>query len=244
VSTRTDQVAEGIYRISTYDPAVAPPHGFTFNQFLLLADQPLLFHCGSRGMFQDVRSAVEAIIPLALLRWITFGHVEADECGAMNLWLAAAPNAQVLYNPLGCDVSLNDLADRAPVPLADGETLNLGGKQVRLIQTPHVPHGWEAQVIYEETTRTLFCGHLFTHVGDGPPVTESGIVSAALAAEDLFQATSLGPHTASTLRRLSQLQPATLALMHGSSFRGDCGAALSELADAYEQRLASAFQAA
>jgi flavorubredoxin len=243
VSTRTDQLADGLYRISTYDPAVAAPEGFTFNQFLLLADEPLLFHCGSRGMFDSVRSAVEEIIPLDRLRWISFGHVEADECGAVNLWLAAAPSASVVYNRLGCDVSLNDLADRPPVPMADGETLDLGGKQVRLIQTPHVPHGWEAQLMYEETTRTLLCGDLFTHLGNGPPVTETSIVSAALAAEDLFQATSLGPHTAPTLRRLARLQPAILALMHGSSFVGDGEAALNQLADAYEQRLTRVLQA-
>lgn len=236
---QVDEIADGIFRISTYVPEVAPPAGFTFNQFLVAADEPLLFHCGMRGLFPLVSSAVASIMPLEDLRWISFGHVEADECGAMNLWLAAAPGAQVLFNPLGCDVSLNDLADRPPRPLADGETLDLGGKRIRMVQTPHVPHGWEAQVLFEETTRTLLCGDLFTHVGEVPAVTTASIVAAAMAAEDVFNATSIGPLTAPTLRRLAQLSPGLLALMHGASFRGDGHAQLLELADQYERRLAA-----
>jgi flavorubredoxin len=237
METRCDEIADGIYRLSTYVPEVAPPAGFTFNQFLIRADQPLLFHTGPRGMFPLVSAAVAKLMPLDALRWISFGHVESDECGAMNQWLAVAPNAQVLFNPLGCMVSLNDLADRPPVPLPDGETLDLGGKRVRLIATPHVPHGWEAQVLFEETTGTLFCGDLFSHVGDSAALTRCDLVAPAMDAEDLFGATALGPATAPTIRKLADLAPARLAVMHGASFEGDAAGALRALADRYEERL-------
>ncbi len=237
METRIDEIANGIYRLSTFVPQVAPPAGFTFNQFLVLADEPFLYHCGGRGMFPLVSAAVARIMPVEKLRWISFGHVELDECGAMNLWLAAAPQARIVFNPLGCDVSLNDLADRPPRALAEGEVLDLGGKRIRILPTPHVPHAWEAQAAFEETTRTLFCGDLFAHVGNEGPVTEQDIVEPAMAAEDMFASTSLGPRTAPTLRRLAELEPATLALMHGASFRGDGAAALRALADRYEARL-------
>ena len=176
METRIDEIGEGIYRLSTLVPDVAPPVGFTFNQFLIVADEPLLFQCGPRAMFPLVSAAVANIMPVEKLRWISFGHIEADECGAMNLWLAAAPEAQIVYSELGCQISVNDLADRPPRALPDGEVLDLGGKRVRLIATPHVPHGWEAQVLYEELTETLFCGDLFTHVGDKAPITTDNIV--------------------------------------------------------------------
>ena len=237
METKCEAIADGINRLSTYVPEVAPPAGFTFNQFLILADQPLLFHTGPRGMFPLVSATVAKLMPLDALRWISFGHVESDECGAMNQWLAAAPQAQVLFNPLGCMVSLDDLADRPPVPLPDGELLDLGGKRVRLIATPHVPHGWEAQVLYEETSRTLFCGDLFSHVGDAAAMTADDIVGPAILAEDLFGATALGPATAPTIRKLAELKPARLAVMHGASFEGDAAGALRALADRYEERL-------
>lgn len=235
-----DEIADGIFRISTYVPAVAPPAGFTFNQFLIVAEEPLLFHCGMRFLFPSVSGAVASILPVDSLRWISFGHVEADECGAMNLWLAAAPDAQVVFNPLGCEVSLNDLADRPPRALADGEVLDLGDKRIRIIHTPHVPHGWEAQVMFEETTQTLLCGDLFTHVGKPPAVTTASIVDAAMAAEDIFGATGVGPHTGPTLRRLAELSPNALAVMHGASFRGDARTELIELARMYDERLLNA----
>ena len=162
-----DEIADRIYRISTFVPEVSP-EGFTFNQFLIAADEPLLFHTGPRGMFPLVAEAVATVLPVESLRWITFGHVESDECGAMNMWLAAAPHSQVAHGALGCDISLNDLCDRPPRSLAEGETIDLGGKRVRQISTPHVPHGWEAQVLFEETTGTLLCGDLFSQVGRGP----------------------------------------------------------------------------
>lgn len=236
--TDVAEIADGIFRLSTFVPEIAPPAGFTFNQFLITANEPMLFHCGGRGMFPLVSAAFATVMPVERLRWISFGHVESDECGAMNLWLEAAPDAQIVFNPLGCMVSLNDLADRPPRPVSDDEVLDLGGKRVRIIATPHVPHGWEAQVLYEESTKTLFCGDLFTHLGNGPPLTREDIVEPALIAEEAFHATSIGVATVPTIRRLAELQPARLALMHGSSFDGDGAAQLTRLADAY-QRLAA-----
>jgi flavorubredoxin len=230
VSTRTDEIADGVFRFSTFVPEVAAPAGFTFNQFLILAEQPLLFHCGARAMFPLVSRAVASVLPLERLRWISFGHVESDECGSLNQWLAAAPNATIVHGQTACMVSLNDLADRPPRPLADGEVLDLGGRRVRWCNTPHVPHGWEAGVMFEEVTATLLCGDLFTHVGDGPPIVETDVLGPAIAAEDMFHAMSLGPNTAQVLRGLADLAPRTLALMHGSSFRGDAAAALRGLA--------------
>lgn len=235
METKAAEIADGIFRLSTHVPDIAPPEGFTFNQFLITAKEPLLFHCGPRGMFPSIAAAVSKILPLEQLRWISFGHVEADECGAMNLWLEAAPKAQVLYNELGCQVSVNDLADRPPRALAQDEVLDLGGKRVRLIATPHVPHGWEAQVLYEEVTETLFCGDLFTHLGQGEPLTREDIVEASMAAEEMFHFTSLGPFTAPTIRKLAELRPSRLAVMHGSSFEGDAAAELNLLADRYEE---------
>jgi flavorubredoxin len=240
METRISEIADGIYRLSTFVPEIAPPAGFTFNQFLVDADEPLLFHCGPRAMFSSVSAAMAQVLPPEQLRWITFGHVESDECGAMNAWLAAAPQAVVAHGAIGCMVSLNDLADRPPRVLADGEVIDLGGKRVRHIDTPHVPHAWEARVLYEEATGTLLCGDLFTHIGNGPAVTSTDIVGPAAAAEDAFRATCLTPATAPTIRRLAALAPRTLALMHGSSFAGDCAGALAALADDYARRLAAA----
>ena len=199
-----------------------------------------MFHTGPRAMFPSVSDAISRVLPVDSLRWITFGHVEADECGAMNLFLAAAPAAQVAHGALGCMVSLDDLADRPPRPMADGDVLDLGGKRVRHIDTPHVPHGWEARVLFEETTGTLLCGDLFTHLGNGPALTEGDIVEPAAVAEDVFRASSLHPSTAATVRGLADLNPKTLALMHGSSFAGDGASALRRLADDYETRITAA----
>jgi flavorubredoxin len=232
METKINEIADGIYRLSTFVPEVTPS-GFTFNQFLVKGDEPLLFHCGMRGLFPLVSAAVAKLVPVESLRWISFGHVEADECGAMNLWLAAAPKAQVAHGMTACDVSLNDLADRPPRALADGEVIDLGGKRIRYLDTPHVPHCWEAGVVFEETTGTLLCGDLLTHIGDGPAVTRDDILDRAIATEEMFHATSIGPMTAPTIRKLAALKPRTLGLMHGSSFNGDCAAALNGLADHY-----------
>lgn len=234
MQTQTDEIADGIFRISTFIPEVTPD-GFTFNQFLVRADEPLLFHTGMRALFPAVSAAVAALVSIEDLRWIAFGHVEADECGSMNQWLAAAPRAQVAHGELGVMTSIADLADRQPRALQDGETIDLGGKRVRHIDTPHVPHGWEARVLFEESTRTLLCGDLFTHTGDGPALTTDDIVAPARAAEQMFGATCLTPNTGPTIRVLAELAPATLAVMHGSSFNGDCRTALLDLAAFYDE---------
>jgi flavorubredoxin len=236
METRLDEIADGIYRISTHVPEVAPPAGFTFNQFLIDADEPLLFHTGPRLMFPRVAEAVARVVPVERLRWITFGHVESDECGSMNRWLEAAPQAEVAHGLIGVLVSLNDLADRPPRSLANDEVIDLGGKRVRHLDTPHVPHCWEARVLFEETTRTLLCGDLFTQVGDTGPLTTGDLVTPAMDTEELFVASCLTPTTAGTIRDLARLEPATLALMHGPSYNGDCIAALHGLAEGYQAR--------
>src|SRR3954463_2008195 len=210
-----DEINDSIYRISTWVPDVSP-EGFTFNQFLVVGEDSLLFHTGPRAMSPLVAEAVASVTPVDSLRWISFGHVESDECGAMNMWLAAAPSSQVAYGGLGCMVSLNDQCDRPPRPLGEGEVLDLGGKRLRQISTPHVPHGWEAQVLFEETTGTLLCGDLFTQTGAGPALSHDDILDAAMAAEEMFHSSSLAPQTGATIRALGDLDPTTLAVMHGS----------------------------
>ena len=153
MDTQLDEIADGIYRISTFLPAIGPD-GFTVNQFLVVADEPLLFHTGLRAMFPSVVTTVARVLPVPRLRWISFGHVEADECGAVNLLLAVAPHAEVAYGPVDAAVALDDLCDRPPRSLAPDEALDLGGRRVVAIPTPHVPHNREAQVLLEETTKT------------------------------------------------------------------------------------------
>ncbi|WKZ56102.1 MAG: MBL fold metallo-hydrolase [Bdellovibrionota bacterium] len=237
METKVAEIADGIYRLSTYVPEIAPPRGFTFNQFLVLGEEPLLFHSGLRKMFPLAQAALAQLIPPDRLRWIAFGHFESDECGALNDWLSISPHATAAHGRTGCMVSLNDFADRPPRVLENGETIDLGGKRVRFIDTPHTPHGWDAGVLFEESTRTLLCGDLFTQLGDGPALTTGDIVGPAIEAEDLFKYSSLSPNMGSTLRKLAELSPSTLALMHGPSFSGDGGAALRALAADYERRL-------
>lgn len=240
MQTTTHEIADGIYRFSTLVDDVAPG-GFTFNQFLIDGDEPLLFHTGGRGFFPLVSEAVARVMPIQRLRWISFGHVESDECGSMNHWLTAAPSAQVAFNGLGVNVSLNDLCDRPPRSMGDAEMLDIGGHRLRFIPTPHVPHGWEAQVLFDETTSTLFCGDLFSQTGEAPAlVHDTDVVGAALAAEAVFGGTALTPNTAPTLRRLGSLSPRTLALMHGPSYAGDGALALDALADGYASLVTAA----
>lgn len=229
METHVDQIANNIFRLSTYTPDV-PPSGFTFNQYLIKADQSLLFHCGGRGLFPLVSKAVEKILPLSEIRWISFGHVESDECGSMNQWLQVAPDAQVIHGAIACMVSLNDLADRPPKVIANNEMLDLGGMRVRYIDTPHVPHAWESGLIYEETTKTLFTGDLFTQLGNGPAITEESIIKDSILAEEAFHAMALTPNTSKTIRKLKELGAEQLAVMHGSCFKGNCGAELEALA--------------
>ena len=239
MDTSIDEIADGIYRFATFVPEVGPT-GMTFNQYFIDDEQPLLFHTGPRAMFPLVAEAIGSITPLDRLRWITFGHVGSDECGSMNNLLAAAPHAEVAHGALGCMVSLNDLADRPPVALADGQVIELGRHRVRHIDTPHVPHAWEARVLFEESTGTLLCGDLFTQLGPGPALTDDDIVEPAGRAEDAFGATCLTPRTGPTIRELAGLEPTTLAVMHGTCFSGDTAGALHALADDYDRRLDAA----
>lgn len=243
MQTRVDEISDGIYRISTYLDAVAPPAGFTFNQFLVDADEPLLFHAGHQAMFPVVRERVERVLgDLQRLRWVSFGHLEADESGGMNSWLGAVPRAEVAHHELGCELSIDDLALRPPRRMADGETLDLGGKRIRFLATPHVPHNWEAQVLYEETTGTLLCGDLFAHMGDVQPLTEADVIEPALRTEEVFHGSSLSAQSGATIRRLADLEPRTLAVMHGASFAGDGGQALRDLASAYDEQVRSVLE--
>lgn len=239
MQTEIHEIAPGIHKLSTF-VAEAPPAGFGFNQYLIEADEPLLFHCGGRGLFPLVSAAAARIVPLERLRWISFGHVESDESGSMNDWLAAAPRAEVVHGAIACMVSLDDLADRPPRALADGEVLDLGGKRVRWIDTPHVPHAWESGLMYEETTGTLFCGDLFTQAGPYEAVTSDSILDAAIATEEGFHATALTPRTAPTVRALAALKPKRLAVMHGAIFEGDGARELERLAAYLEGALAGA----
>lgn len=233
METRITEVADGVHQLSTF---VGAPVGF--NQYLIVADEPMLFHTGMRQMFPLVSAAVSKIVPAETLRWLSFGHVEADECGSMNAWLASAPHATVAHSEIGCMVSLGDLADRPPQALADGETLDIGGHTVQWFDTPHVPHAWEAGVLYDTTTKTLLCGDLFTQFGEYEPSTSDDIVGPAVQAEnDQPGSLSLHPSSANTLRRLAQLDIETLALMHGPAFTGDCRTALLDLANDYERRI-------
>ncbi|WP_198369666.1 oxygen-binding di-iron domain-containing protein [Roseomonas rosulenta] len=237
MQARIDEIAEGIFRLSVHVPDIAPPAGFTFNHFLVMGDEPLLFHTGLRRMFPLLRDAVARLIPPERLRWISFGHYEADECGAMNEWLAVAPNALVAHGQTGALVSLNDMADRAPRVLQDQEAIDIGGRRLRYIDTPHIPHGWDAGVLMDDASGTLLCGDLFTQLGDGPALTTGDIVGPAIQAEDLFRYSSLNPRMGATIRRLAELAPKRLALMHGPSFEGDGAAALRALADDYDRRM-------
>jgi flavorubredoxin len=236
METRVDEIAERVYRLSTFLPAVGPK-GFTFNQFLVDAEQPLLFHCGQRSLFPSVSRAMATIMDLRRLRWIAFSHIEADECGALAEWLAAAPEATVTHGAIGCAIWLNDQAPRPPRALADGEVLDLGGRRVRRLDTPHVPHCWDAGLLHEETTGTLFTSDLFTHVGNPPALTSGDILEPAMAAEQHFHYTAVTPATGATIRRLAQLAPRTLAVMHGSSFSGAAAPVLDSLADFYDELL-------
>ncbi|MFI5959802.1 MBL fold metallo-hydrolase [Cryptosporangium sp. NPDC051539] len=231
METKIDEIAPDVFRISTVVPEVAPG-GFGFNQFLVRDEEPFLFHTGMRQLYPLVSDAIGRILPLQDLRWISFAHVEADECGAMNLLLRDAPRAEVVHGALACMVSLNDLADRPPHVIGD-ETLDLGSRRLRFLPTPHVPHNWESGLWYDETNELLFAGDLLTQIGDGPALTSDDIVESALRAEEIFHSTALSADLAPTLERLAQLQPTTLAVMHGSSFQGNGATALRALASGY-----------
>jgi len=243
METRITEIADGIYRLSTHVPEIGPPAGFTFNQFVIDGDEPFMFHTGLRRMFQTNLEALSRIMPADRLRWIAFGHFEADECGSMNEWLAVAPQATPAHGRTGCQVSLNDFADRAPRILDNNDTIDLGGKRVRFIDTPHTPHGWDAGVVFEETTGTLLCGDLFTQFGNADTSDGGDIVGPAGVAEDAFRFSSLSPGMGATIRGLAETAPQVLGLMHGPSFTGDGAAALEALAADYDRRILAAVKA-
>ncbi len=230
--TNVHEIADGIYRINT-PVAIAGAGGFSFNQVLIADDEPLLFHTGPRKMFPLVREAVASVLPLERLRYIAFSHVEADECGSLNEWLAAAPSSVPLCGRVAAMVSIEDLADRAPRPLADNEALSLGKHSVRWFDTPHLPHAWECGFLAEERTRTLLCGDLLTQGGSAlPPVTEADILGPSEAFRHEMDYFSHTKHARAMLERLAATHPATLACMHGSTWRGDGAGLLRALADA------------
>ncbi len=229
---RVTEIAQDHYLISVY----VPEFNLRFNHFLIRDEEPLLFHTGMKQMFPLVRDAVARVLDPATIRWISFSHYEADECGALNEWLQVAPNATSLCGLVGALVSVNDMAIRPARVMAHDEVLQIGRSRVRFRQTPHLPHNWEAGLLFEEVSRTLFCSDLFTHEGDTPPITESDIVERAKQSLSDGQkgpfanAYPYTPLTEPLLHGLAELEPRQLALMHGSVYTGDGGRALRDLA--------------
>ena len=228
--TNVNEIASGMYRINTPIQIPGGPQ-FNFNQYLVADDAPLLFHTGPRRMFPLVAEAIAKVLPLETLRYVAFSHYEADECGSLNDFLAAAPQAEPVCSRIAAMVSVNDVAERPARALADGEVLELGRHRLRWLDTPHVPHGWECGFMMELDTRTLLCGDLFTQGGPGTtPVTDADILEPSEAFRKQMDYYAHAPSTAATLERLAQLQPRTLAVMHGSAWRGDGAALLRALA--------------
>jgi flavorubredoxin len=229
---RVDEIADGIYRISMPLPPSAVPGGFTLNQYLIVDDEPMLIHTGPRRLFPLLRTAIAHVMPVDGLRLVAFSHFEADECGALNELLAAAPHATPLCGRVAAMVSVEDYADRPPRPLSDGETVSLGSHSVRWYDTPHLPHAWECGFLMETSTDTLLCGDLFTQGGLGdPPLTEADILEPSEAFRMEMDYFSHTRHARAMLDRLAEAKPTTLACMHGSAWRGDGAALLRALAD-------------
>lgn len=230
-NTSIAEIGDGIYRISTpVPPSPALPPGFTFNSFLIEDDQPMLFHTGLRKMFPLVREAIESVLPVSTLRYIGFSHYESDECGSLNDFLALAPAASPLCGRIGKMTSIDDIADREAHGMADDERLSLGTHTVRWIDAPHVPHGWDCGFLFDETSKTLFCGDLFTQPGDKHvPLTEADILGPSEAMRSALDYYAKGENTADVLEKLAAAEPQTLACMHGAAWRGDGAALLREL---------------
>lgn len=238
--TVVNEIAPDLYRISTYVSQI----GLQFNQFLVKDEEPLLFHTGFKWLFPQVRDAVATVIDPARLHWLGFSHFEADECGALNSWLEAVPHAQAVCSQVGALVSVNDFAIRPARPLTDGEVLTTGRYRFRFLKTPHVPHCWEAGLMFEETHGTLLCSDLFHQNGDVEPVTESDVVERARNTLLEYEASPLmanympyTPHTERILQSLAALKPQRLATMHGSTFAGDGARALQDLAQVMKDTL-------
>lgn len=228
-NTAIDEIASGIYRIHT--PSTKLPGGFSFNQYLVVDEAPLLFHTGPRGMFPLVREAIEAVMPVGRLRHVAFSHYENDECGSLNLFLDAAPAAQPLCGRINGLIN-GDAFDRPPQMLNDRETLSLGSHSIQWLDAPHLPHAWECGYIYEPRTQTLFCGDLFTQPGLGEtPLIESDILEPSEAMRKAMDYYAHSTNTRSLLEGLAQLKPTTLACMHGHAWHGNGAAILRALAD-------------
>ena len=229
--TSIDEIADQIYRISTpVPPSDELPPGFTFNQYLIVDDEPLLYHTGLKQMFALTRQAIAAVMPVENLRYIGFSHVEADECGALNNFLEAAPRSEPLCSDIAAMVSIGDLAHRPPRALADGENVELGRHTVTWTATPHLPHGWECGHLYENLTGTLFCGDLFTQFGaDHPPITESDILEPSEQARAALDYYSHTTNCGALMNKLAEHEPRILACMHGPAWRGDGGDLLRAL---------------
>ena len=232
LTTRIDEIDDGIYRISTALPSTPDlPLGFTFNQFLIVDDEPLLFHTGMRKLFPQIRDAVARVIPIARLRWVSYSHHESDEDGSLLEWMQAAPQAAPLCGRINAICGADDTTDRTPRVVADGETILLGKKRLQWLATPHVPHGWDAGMLFEHTTRTLFCADLFTQAGsDHAPTTEHDIVGPSEQMRAAMDYYSNPTSAAATIDRLAACEPVLLAAMHGSAYRGNGAAALRSLA--------------
>jgi flavorubredoxin len=240
--TTLDEIADGIYRIST--PIPLPGQHFSFNQYLVLDDAPLLFHTGLRRLFPLVREAVGKVMPVERLRYVAFSHFEADECGSLNDWLAAAPQSEPVCSHVAALVSVNDVADRPARPMSDGEVLKLGRHEMRWFDTPHMPHGWECGMMMDMATRTFLCGDLFTQGGKGEvALTESDILGPSEAFRAPMDYYSHAPDTSGILERLARERPATLACMHGSAWRGDGAGLLRALAQRLEETRSAKHQA-
>jgi len=234
--TNLHEIASGIYRINT---PVRNPDGseFNFNQYLVIDDEPLLFHTGPRRMFPLVSEAIANVLPVERLRHVAFSHFEADECGSLNDFLAAAPDAVAVCSQVAAMVSVNDIASRPPRALADGEVLRTGRRAFKWFDTPHVPHGWECGFMMDLTSRTLLCGDLFTQGGPGSvAITEGDILGPSEAFRLAMDYYAHAPQTAATLDRLAREQPQVLACMHGSAWRGDGARLLRALAQSLAER--------
>ena len=242
MQSKVTEIAADVYRISTFHPE----YGMQFNQFLIKDDEPFMMHTGFKKMFPITLEAVASIIDPLRLRWIGFSHFESDECGALNELLEVAPQAQAVCSFVGTVVTVSDFADRPPRALNDGEVLETGRRRLRFLATPHVPHCWDAGLFFEETDRTLLCSDLFFHPGDPEPLTERDVVERAEGSiiaglsSPLAKDMPYTPYTDSTLQRLADLEPRTLAVMHGSSFRGDGRSAIQDLAAVIKETLGKA----
>ena len=245
--TRIDEVAPDLYRISVY----AEAFDLQFNHFLVRDEEPLLFHTGMRGMFPQVREALSKVIDPATLRWISWSHFEVDECGALNEWLAVAPKATPVVGVIGAMININDFSNRPPRALAVDERLETGRHRFRFVPTPHLPHGWDCGVMFEETDKVLLCSDLLHQIGDLEPVTTSDITGRYRSAVETYQQSPVlmdyVPYTDNTKRQLAKLaalQPRVLAAMHGSTFVGDGESVLLACDDILRETLAPMVAAA